>query len=154
MGDKKKIYNLPNEMIIEIFKHLGIEDKIRLGETCKWMHDNCIESIREEGIKVYFSIKKGWLGGSRDTFGHETTRIWISTKEGKTEKTYLNEKIEEGFNQVWKSELIYDKEIKAHYFKDDYTEFEKIYKCEVVYYRHKGNLYVRVEKYFEKRKWN
>jgi hypothetical protein len=152
MGDKKKIYDLPNEMIIEIFKHLKIEDKIRLGETCRWMHDNCMESIRKEGIEVHFSIEKGWLGGSRDTFGHETVRILI-TKEGKIEKTYLNERIQEGFNQVWKSELIYDKEIKAHYFKDDYTEFEKIYKCKVVYYRHKENLYVRAEKVFW-RKWN
>jgi len=145
---KKRLMDLPNEMISEIFKKLEIKDKVKFGETCKWLHENYLENMKEEGIKVQFYIEKSWLGGSRETFGHENVRILITGKDGKTMKSYLNEKIEDGFNETWKCKLVYDREIRAHYFRDDYTEFEKRYKCKEKYFRHKRNLYARFEKEF------
>ena len=42
---KKKLIDLPNEIIVKIFKYLEIKDKVKFGETCKWMNENYIENM-------------------------------------------------------------------------------------------------------------
>ena len=146
MGDKKEIYDLPNEMVAKIFKYLEIKDKVKFGETCKWMNENFIENIIRERIEVEIIIKKEWyIGESSDTLESEEAKV-IIMKNGEKEKEYWNNNIEESFSKLWKSKLVYDNEKRVYYYNDNYSEFENIYGYKMIEYQHKGNLFAQFKR--------
>ena len=80
--EKKIIYNLPNEIVGEIFEYLEIKDKVNLGMACKWMNDNYLVNLIKEDITIETINKKEWYIGENGDIREREQRTVIIMEKG------------------------------------------------------------------------
>jgi F-box-like len=97
---RKIIYDLPNEIIVKIFEHLKMKEKLRFGRTCKWIYKNMLEYLAIENIAVTITVSKQWVIKGKEIMNENDITVEIYGNQEREER-YIKEKD----NLVWYMEM-------------------------------------------------